>query len=69
MMARPHLNAMGINSVFPWAVENFGNYLEAESFWMRAAEDIGELFHFYFNIEFNASKFYLKANMVVDHPH
>lgn len=64
MMARPHLNAMGINSVFPWAVENFGNYLEAESFWMRAPEDIGELFHFYFNIEFNASNVSNEARMI-----
>jgi hypothetical protein len=64
MKARPHLKSMGIDSVFPWAVEKFGNYLEAGSFWMRNPENISELFQFYFNSEFNALNVSNEARMI-----
>jgi len=62
--ARPHLNAMGVECVFPWAVENFGNYLEAGSFWMHTPARIAELFRSYFDTEFSALSVSNEARMI-----
>lgn len=62
--ARPLLNTMGVECVFPWAVENFGNYLEAGSFWMQTPARIAELFRSYFDIEFSALNVSNEARMI-----
>jgi hypothetical protein len=62
--ARPHLDAMGVECVFPWAVENFGNYLEPGSFWMHTPPGVSELFSSYFGLEFNALNVSNEARMI-----
>jgi len=52
--ALPILKKHSIDASFPWAIENFANYLQPKSFWMRSNPDASSKFKQTFSKQLNA---------------
>jgi hypothetical protein len=53
--AKSYLDQIGAEAFFPWALENFSGYLDADSYWMKDSEQARSLFSDVFGNELSAA--------------